>query len=165
MEQQLEIISLYEEHEVSLSCLFTLFSELYPGLRTFWTELSRQEAQHADFFHKLHGDVRAGKVSFPETRFDVETLRVSAKSITAQLRAAERTRPQLPAAFELAITLEEMLLESQMFKIAKEDSPRMQHVFQRLLDETFLISEKIQAQSATNQQLQSIVRGGKPLRK
>ena len=71
---QEKILSQLIDQEYSLSRLYGLFAEQFPGMTDFWIKLSREEKRHAQLIEKLREAEKKGIVMFDEGKVKTYTL-------------------------------------------------------------------------------------------
>ena len=130
------IIEAMKEHEQSLARLYELYAAKFPEYKGFWTELSHEEVQHADWLDKLQADIEDSSDDFIVERFPLGAIQRSTEFVKQQVDMADQPDFVLINALSTALRLEEALMENKYFEVIETDSIKTKHTLAMLARET-----------------------------
>jgi len=108
--------------EVAASLIYKKFMLMFPDEAGFWGQLAREEEDHARLY--LAGDIlkvigEYAGIQFPPSAFIQKTI-----EFTQQIREQIETRPvTLKEALDMALKLENTIMESIVFNLPDSDNP------------------------------------------
>lgn len=69
------IVDLLARHEETIGRLYDDFAAAFPGSRSFWEELAREERDHAKWIRRLRDETAAGRVRLDPAALDPAAAR------------------------------------------------------------------------------------------
>jgi hypothetical protein len=130
------ILEALKEHEQALAHLYKLYASKFPEYKDFWTELSLEEVQHADWIDKLQADVEDSSEDFVVERFPVGAIQRSTEYVEKLMNMANQPDFVLINALSTALRLEEALMENKYFEVIETDSAKTKHTLAILAQST-----------------------------
>jgi hypothetical protein len=130
------ILEAMKEHEQSLARLYKLYAAKFLEYKGFWTELSLEEVQHADWIDKLQADIEDSSEDFIVERFPLGAIQRSIEFVKNQAIAADQPDFVLINALSTALRLEEALMENKYFEVIETDSANTKHTLAMLAQST-----------------------------
>lgn len=112
---QSKIIVLLTQQELLLAELYRFYSSLYPDLRDFWSELSREQMEHATWIEYCYKKSEEGSVTFDEGKIKTYTVESFVKYLEENLAKVKAKAPAPQGAFSLALGIENSLLIKRVF--------------------------------------------------
>ena len=110
-----KIILLLNRQELLIAELYRFFSGLFPETREFWTDLCREELEHAEWIEYLYKKTQIDSVVFREEKLKSYTVETYVKYLEEHLAKVKEKAPTLEAAFSLALNIEKSLLVQKVF--------------------------------------------------
>lgn len=112
---QSKIIVLLTQQELILAELYRFFASLYPDLRDFWSDLSREQMEHATWVEYCYKKTEEGAVTFEEGKIKTYTVESFVKYLEENLAKVKEKAPSPQGAFSLALGIENSLLIKRVF--------------------------------------------------
>ena len=112
---QSKIIVLLTQQELLLAELYRFFAHLYPDLRDFWSELSREQMEHATWVEYCYKKAEEGAVNFEEKNIKTYTVESFVRYLEENLAKVKEKAPSPQGAFSLALGIENSLLIKRVF--------------------------------------------------
>ena len=137
------IIGAMTQHEQALACLYEFYAEKFPECKDFWTDLSREEIQHADWLDTLQTDVGDSSEDFVVERFSLATIEHSLNYVKELTARAKESNFLLMNALSTALQLEKALIENKYFGVLEGDSAKTKHTLEQLAQSTKIHYEKL----------------------
>jgi rubrerythrin len=122
---QEKIVALLIRQELLVAELYRFFAGLYPDLREFWTDMAREELEHATWLEYLLNKARTGAVIFREEKIRTYTVESCLKYVEESLAKVKERAPLPKAAFSLALSLENSLLLKRIFNHFQSADPEL----------------------------------------
>ncbi len=141
--RQEELIKLLIAQERLLSRLYQVFSEQFPDHRDFWTNLSREEENHARILEKLIEAGKKGVLLFNEGRINTFSLKTSIQGLKGLVEKAEQGGFTLSSALSCSIDYESALIEKNAFTRFEPVSKKAGIALNTLKNETTQHIERI----------------------
>jgi len=113
---QSKIIVLLTQQELLVAEFYRFFSSLYPDLREFWGDLAKEQMEHATWVEYLYKKAQEGSVHFDEDKIKTYTVESFVKYLEDNLIRVKLKAPPQPAAFSLALNIENSLLVRKVFE-------------------------------------------------
>ncbi len=110
-----KIILLLNRQELLIAELYRFFAGLFPETREFWTDLCREELEHAEWVEYLYKKTQTDPVVFREEKLKSYTVETFVKYLEGHLAKVKEKAPTLKAAFSLALNIESSLLVQKVF--------------------------------------------------
>ncbi|MEI8350222.1 MAG: hypothetical protein WCI77_08725 [Candidatus Omnitrophota bacterium] len=132
IKRQMMTVERLAQHEETISALYALFSRQFIFHQQFWHILSLEELVHASWIRKLYPQVADKNVQFDTDRFALSGIEKSLTSIKKYIVRAKRKKISLRKALEIALTLEDSVIESRFFSIYKTDTKIIRQLLEAL---------------------------------
>jgi hypothetical protein len=135
-EYQESMLSLFIDSELKLAELYNTLADKFSEERAFFKAHHGEELKHAKWIEYFKDTVERGEVLFHEneTRMDaLKTFQAYAQSILDNIRSDRMT---LLMALSLSASMEDSLIERNLFYHFGADLPEFQDILKRLKDET-----------------------------
>ena len=110
-----KIILLLNRQELLIAEIYRFFAGLFPENREFWTDLCREELEHAEWVEYLYKKTQTDSVIFREEKLKSYTVETFVKYLEGHLTKVKEQAPTLEAAFSLALNIEKSLLVQKVF--------------------------------------------------
>ena len=130
------ILEAMKEHEQSLARLYELYAAKFLEYKGFWTELSLEEVQHADWIDQLQADIENSSEDFIVERFPLGAIQRSTEFVKKQMVVADQPDFVLINALSTALRLEEALMENKYFEVIETSSTKIKHTLAMLAEST-----------------------------
>jgi len=142
-----DLLIVMVKHEETIGELYGLFARKFPEHERLWSDLSRQEMEHADWIRRLYAKTEDGSVSVCKERFDIGEAQTSLNYVRV-LMANARQPISLSRAFSMAMEIENSLLEKKFYEVFEGDSEELKRAFELLVLEIQQHIAKIQKAQA-----------------
>jgi rubrerythrin len=113
---QSKIIVLFTQQEFLVAEIYRFFAGLYPDLREFWSDLAKEQMEHATWIEYLYKKTQEGTVHFSEEQVKTYTVESFVKYLGDNLAKIKEKAPSPQAAFSLALNIENSLLIKRVFE-------------------------------------------------
>jgi len=110
-----KMILLLNRQELLIAEIYRFFAGLFPENREFWTNLCREELEHAEWVEYLYKKTQTDSVIFREEKLKSYTVETFVKYLESHLAKVKEQAPTLEAAFSLALNIENSLLVQKVF--------------------------------------------------
>ena len=131
-ESQRNAVHNLAEIERTISRLYRLFAEKFPGCKQFWTKLANDENEHANWVVMLKGQVEIGSAVMDQQRFKIDMTMTSLDYVEQKLKQAERPNMDLAQAFRIALDIEQLLIESEYYRAYDTDKEDLKQILDDL---------------------------------
>jgi hypothetical protein len=112
---QSKIIVLLSQQELRIAELYRFYAGLYPDLREFWTDLSKEQMEFATWLEYFYKKSDEGTVQFQEGNVKTYTIESFVKYLEDNLTKVKEKAPTTQAAFRLALDIENSLIIKKVF--------------------------------------------------
>jgi len=129
-----KIILLLNRQELLIAELYRFFAGLFPENREFWTDLCREELEHAEWVEYLYKKTQTDSVIFREEKLKSYTVETYVKYLEGHLAKVKEKAPTLEAAFSLALNIEKSLLVQKVFDHFQSSDKEMAVLLKNLQD-------------------------------
>jgi hypothetical protein len=109
-------------HEKEIAGLYEVYAETFPAYSSFWSELSKEEIEHASWIERLQARIEEGSEVLVVERFPAAAIERSIGYVKELVNKAEEADFELIDALSEALHLEEALSESKYFEVLEGDS-------------------------------------------
>ncbi len=116
------LLEVMKTHEEVISRLYECYAERFPEHRNFWTKLSKEEIEHANWIDRLRSRIEEGSDAMVVDRFPIAAVKSSIDFVNKQIDKALDANFSLINALSTAIDIEKALLESAYFETFEGDS-------------------------------------------
>jgi hypothetical protein len=126
------IIMLFEENEINIATLYSLYAQNIPEKKEFWNKISNEEIRHAAQIgnEKDHTD------PIVENKFSRIIIRNVINFVLEETSKAQQEKITHPEALRTALRIEQSMLEKKCFDIFTPSNKRVRDVFCTLNKET-----------------------------
>jgi hypothetical protein len=130
---QKKLVELFIKQEVLIGSLYKLFADRYPDYKVFWTEMAKEEHQHATCIRRLIERDSTDALKFSHGELRASDLAASIKSIEG-LISGFNSNKEFPVtqAVSLALHLEKALWEKKVFQYFEGDSDEVREIMDTL---------------------------------
>jgi len=137
------ILGAMKVHEEALARLYEAYAEKFPECKDFWTELSREEIQHAHWLDTLQASIEDSSEDFVVERFSKATIEHSIGYIEQLAARAQQPDFILINALSTALQLEKALIENKYFEVLEGNSTKTRSTLDQLTRCTQIHYEKL----------------------
>lgn len=127
-----EFIETLQKYELSIARLYETFASVLTDFKKNWLSFAGEEHLHAKWIDTLHAHLNDGKVSFEETKFTIQSTQTAINFIEKQIDKTIKEKPDLKQCLNIAINIENSLLESAFFKVFKLTVPEAEKIRSKL---------------------------------
>ena len=131
-----DAVDLLKEHELAIGRLYQAYARRFPDQQEFWTNLSQDEQQHAQWLAVLRREVERSPSSLIVDRFPAAAIEHSLRYVNTLIDGAGRSDLTAVNALSNALHLEEALLENRYFEVFCTDSAEIGSTLARLAHAT-----------------------------
>ena len=132
IKKQILLVEKIAQHEEAIAILYKLFSKQFLSYRQFWSMLSLEELVHGSWIRRLYPQVTEGKIKFDEHRFVTRDIEKSLSKIRSYTISAKKKKMSLRRAIEIALELEDSVIESRFFSVYKAEKKLMRQLIEAL---------------------------------
>ena len=137
------ILGALKDHELALADLYQVYAETFPECKDLWSELSREEIQHANWLDTLQTEIEKSDEDFIVERFPIAAIEHSIGYVKQLGARAHQSDFTLINALSTALQLEKALIENKYFEVLEGDSAKTRHALDRLAQSTHIHYEKL----------------------
>jgi rubrerythrin len=130
-------------HEKEIAGLYAVYAETFPTYSSFWSELSREEIEHAGWIERLQARIEDSSEVFVVERFPSAAIEKSIGYVKELVNKAEEADFELIDALSEALHLEEALSESKYFEVLEGDSDETKRTLRLLASSSRKHYEKV----------------------
>jgi hypothetical protein len=131
---QSKIIVLLSQQELRIAELYRFFASLYPDLREFWTDLSKEHMEFATWLEYFYKKSDEGIAQFQEGNVKTYTVESFVKYLEDNLTKVKEKAPTPQAAFRLALDIENSLIIKRVFDRFQSGDRELANVLVTLRD-------------------------------
>jgi hypothetical protein len=126
------IITLFEENEMNISALYSLYAQKVPEKNKFWERLSNEEIAHAVQIgnEKKHAD------EVVENKFSRSVMRYVMDFVLEEIEKAQQGDINHKKALRTALRIERSILEKKCLEMFTPKSDKIKKVFCKLNNDT-----------------------------
>lgn len=133
MNDSKSIAKLFEENELKISHLYKLYSRMFPAHTDFWKKISEEEIIHAQEISNLSQEI---KECFIENKFSRGVIRYVSDFVEKQIEDIEHKILSPVDAFNIALRVEQSILEKKCFEMFIPTNITIKKVLERLNKDT-----------------------------
>jgi rubrerythrin len=139
----LDALDLLTEHELAIGRLYQAYASRFPEQKDFWTRLSQDEQQHAQWLDAIRLKAQRPSSNLAVDRFPAAAIEHSIRYVGSLIEGT--AQPDLTAdnALSHAFHLEESLLENRYFEVFRSDSTEIGSTLARLAQAARLHFEQV----------------------
>ena len=145
---QSKIIVLLTQQELLVAEFYRFFSSLYPDLREFWSDLAKEQMEHATWVEYLYKKAQEGAVHFDEDKIKTYTVESFVKYLEDNLARVKEKAPAPQAAFSLALNIENSLLIKKVFDRFQSADRELSNLLLSLREKKVDHRKRLEVQSA-----------------
>ena len=143
-EKQTDATEMLANHEEAIGGLYQAYAKLFPDHESFWSNLAREETEHATWIRNLASKSGAGPARLEQKRFRPEAIQTSLDYIRNLTRQASNQNIELTGALSTALDIEKALIERKYFEILQGDSEEVKRTLEALTRSTRAHIERVQ---------------------
>lgn len=122
---------LFEENEMNIAALYSLYAQKIPDKSAFWEKLSGEEIAHAASIGNKKTD-EDQENSIIENKFSRGIIRYVMDFVLQETEKAQQGEISHEDALRTALRIERSVLEKKCFEMFSPSSEKIKAVFQRL---------------------------------
>ncbi|MDR3558778.1 MAG: hypothetical protein P4L62_04900 [Candidatus Pacebacteria bacterium] len=136
MSDQKSIITLFEENELKISQLYDMYAQALPDHKDFWEKISEEEIGHANAISDAFAVLGKKNEYFEENNFTRGIIKYVSDFVEEQIMAAVKKKPTHLEAINVALRVEQSMLEKKCFEIFIPTDDALKDVLKRLNQDT-----------------------------
>jgi hypothetical protein len=145
---QSKIIVLLTHQELRIAELYRFYASLFPDLREFWTDLSKDQMEYATWLEYFYKKSDEGAAQFQEGKVKTYTVESFVKYLEDNIAKVKEKAPTPPAAFRLALDIENSLMIKRVFDSFQSADRELANVLATLRDKKKDHLKRLEVQSA-----------------
>lgn len=126
------LINLFEENEMNISALYSLYSQQIPEKHEFWERLSNEEIGHAAQIGIEKNDTEA----IVENKFSRGVVKYVMNFVLEEIEKTQKNPPTHREALFTALRIEQSMLERKCFDMFFPTKEKVKEIFFKLNRET-----------------------------
>jgi hypothetical protein len=131
-----DFFQILEKYELSIASLYETFASVLPESKNAWMAFADEEHLHAKWINTLYKYARDGKITFEQTKFTSQSIKIAIDYIEGQKDKTLKEKLDLKQCLNIAINIEKSLLENAFFRVFKLNVPETQKIRARLEEAT-----------------------------
>lgn len=131
-----DILELFAQNEKKVSLLYSLYSRKKGADKYFWQDLSEQETGHAKIIRRARQKLKKRGESIKENKYSRQIIEYVSGFIDEEIAKAKKKRVFSDDAFEVALRLEQSMIENKCFEIFSPKNKEIASVMRRLNRDT-----------------------------
>jgi hypothetical protein len=131
-----ELFKLLENYELSIADLYETYASVIPESRNAWLVFAEEERLHAKWIKQLYMYFKNGKIQLEETKFTIQSMKTAIDYIENQKKRTLKETPDLKLFINIAINIEESLLEKAFLKVFRLSVPAAEKIRSQLKEAT-----------------------------
>lgn len=108
------IVELLARHEETIAKLYDDFAAAYPGSRSFWEQLAKEERAHAAWIRRLRREGRTGAVRIDPAALDPAAAQRAVDEVNDRVLSFHVKPFDEPYAVAVALKIESSIVEKRM---------------------------------------------------
>jgi rubrerythrin len=128
------IISLFEENELNISSLYSIYAEKIPGKSRFWKKIAAEEIDHAEEIRNQRDVLELNDTA--ESKFSRNIIDYVMGFVLDETEKAQQTKIGHRDAVLSALRIERSMLEKKLFDIFIPSNETVKNVMKKLNKET-----------------------------
>lgn len=147
------ITSLFEENEMRVSRLYSLYSQKIPSKKDFWERLSLEEIAHANAIASAFSKTGQNEDAFEENNFTRGIIRYVSDFVQSEIEKAKASEGISHIdALQIALRVEQSMLEKKCFEIFIPTDQKLKDVLQKLNRDTEEHLQRLKKEFEENQE-------------
>ena len=130
------ILGLFAENEAKVAKLYEIFSRKISGYKGYWTKMAKEEFEHTKLLEKLEHDFQGGDEYFDLRNYSKEIIENIGYFLDVKIREAKIHNLSQNDALEIALRIEQSMLEDKSFEIFHPKEKRITKIFLKLNQDT-----------------------------
>ena len=130
------IIQLFEENELSISLLYSLYAKNIPAHAAFWGKISTEEIIHAKAIASAFAETKNKSEYFQENNFSRGIIKYISDFVAEKTIEAANAPITHLEAINIALRVEQSMLEKKCFEIFIPTDAALKSILQRLNKDT-----------------------------
>lgn len=130
------ILLIFLENEKKIEKLYNLYALKFPDCKKLWLDLAREEKFHAEILLILKDKFNSPNQFFRLDQYSVNILTYASNFIDKQLNKSSLDKISLEEALEVALRIEQSVLENKCFEVFEPKLDEIKLSFARLNSET-----------------------------
>jgi hypothetical protein len=135
-EYQKTMLSLFIDSELKLAELYDTLANMFSEERAFFKVHQAEELKHAQWIEYFMDKVEGGEILFHESKTRMDALKSFLTYAQEILDNVKSDKMTLLMALSLSASMEDSLIERNLFYHFSADLPEFQDILKRLKDET-----------------------------
>lgn len=140
------LIKLFEENELNISALYSLYAQKIPDKKEFWDRLSDEEIGHAAQI----GNEKDDHEAITENKFSRGVIKYLMEFVLGEIKNAEQQEIAHKDALLTALRIEQSMLERKCFDMFMPTKETVKEIFFKLNRETERHVEALQQEMKKN---------------
>ena len=140
------LINLFEENEMNIAALYSLYAQKIPGEFAFWDRLSNEEIGHAAQI----GNEKGGTDAIIENKFSRGVIKYLMDFVLSEISFVQQKEITHHDALLIALRIEQSMLEKKCFDMFLPTKETLKEVFFRLNRDTERHVEALQKEMKKN---------------
>ncbi|MCX6741343.1 MAG: hypothetical protein NTY61_03020 [Candidatus Parcubacteria bacterium] len=132
MNDQSSILKSLANNELLLYKLYQVYSDKFLELRDFWSRISQEEVDHANWIEQLFKQSADGSLFINTNRFHQEAIKLFSDHIKTETEKALSINVSAREAVGIALDMERALIEHKFFEVFQTDRLPPQELLNRL---------------------------------
>jgi len=126
------ILGLFAENEEKVLKLYSIFSQKIKGHKGFWTKMAKEEFANSKLLEKLEHDFQGGDECFELENYSKEIIENIGYFLDEKLQEVKEKDFSQKEALEIAMRIEQSMLEDKSFEIFHPKEKRITKIFLKL---------------------------------
>ncbi|MDD5464101.1 MAG: hypothetical protein PHP62_03050 [Candidatus Moranbacteria bacterium] len=122
------IIKLFEDNELNISNLYSLYAQKIPGKHAFWDKISKEEIAHAVEI----GSKMNYAENIIENKFSRGIIKYIMDFVLKEIEKTQQSKISHKEALQTALRIERSMLEKKCFEMFTPTHEKVQAVFNKL---------------------------------
>lgn len=129
------IISLFEENEMRVSRLYSLYSQKIPGHKRFWKKISQEEVEHSNAISEAFNSTKQEE-HFKENKFLRGIINYITEFVEKETEKTRKNEISHAEAVQAALRLEQSMIEKKCFELFIPTNNSLKNILKKLNRET-----------------------------
>jgi hypothetical protein len=141
---QRKILANLAEWETRISELYDVYATLFPGDGALWKQMASEERKHAEMLESLNQELDEGRLFWNLGEFSEQTIGDQLAIVNEAMQRARDFNVTEHEGLDVAIHIEQSLLEAHFYSTIKSDSKVFPHIAKALTKATEAHIRKLQ---------------------
>lgn len=139
------ILLIFLENEKKIEKLYNLYALKFPDCKKLWLELARGEKFHVEILSVLKDKFDSPNQFFKLDHYLIDVLTYASNFIDTQLKKSSLDKISLDEALEVALRIEQSILENKCFEVFEPTLDEIKLSFARLNSDTVKHAKKLRS--------------------